>query len=117
MSSAGISNGKPQFQSGLVPLFIDGKEVTTSTKFTIRNPTTGKDLWESSSCSPEDAVEAVEAAQAAFPAWSKTKPAVRRDILLRAADVFQKRREELAHYMKEETGALDQFTDFIIDIT
>jgi hypothetical protein len=117
MASNSVSNGGPQFQTGLVPLFVNGKEVTTSTTFTVRNPSTGKDLWQSSSSSVDDAIKAVEAAQAAFPAWSKAKPAVRRDILLRAADVFEKRKEELGHYMKIETGAVDQFVDFIITIT
>lgn len=122
MASNGVSNGAPhkpaaEFQTGTVPLFINGKEVTTSTTFTVRNPSTGKDLWQSSSSSVEDAVQAVDNAQKAFPAWSKTKPAVRRDILLRTADVFEKRKEELGHYMKVETGAGDQFVDFVITVT
>ena len=50
-------------------------------------------------------------AQAAFQIWSKKKPAFRRDIFLRAADLFDKRRKELMRFQKDETGAEDRFMD------
>ncbi|KAH8820770.1 Aldehyde/histidinol dehydrogenase [Xylogone sp. PMI_703] len=98
--------------SSQVPLIIDGKQVTTDASFDVHNPSTGKVLWRSSTASPHDAVAAVESAQSAFPGWSKTKPAYRRDLFLRAANIFEQRGEELARFMKEETGAEDRFIDF-----
>lgn len=89
----------------VVPLLINGKEVTTETTFDVVSPATGKVIWKSSSVSKQDAIKAVEAAQAAFPAWSKTKPSVRRDILFKASDILKKRFDECSEYMNIETGS------------
>jgi acyl-CoA reductase-like NAD-dependent aldehyde dehydrogenase len=96
----------------VVPLIINGKQVTTDASFDVYNPSTGEVLWKSSTASVHDAVAAVEAAQAAFPGWSKTKPGYRRDLFLRAANIFEQRGKELGRFMKEETGAEDCFIDF-----
>ena len=89
----------------VVPLHINGKDVTTETTFDVKSPVTNKFLWKSSSVSKDDAIKAVEAAQAAFPAWSKTKPSQRRDILLKASEILQDRMEEAIEYMDIETGS------------
>ncbi|KAJ7842814.1 Aldehyde/histidinol dehydrogenase [Mycena olivaceomarginata] len=65
-----------------------------------------------SSASLDDADAAVAAASAAFPAWSKTKPAQRRNILLKAADLLEQRAEELKLHMQQETGAGEMFAGF-----
>src|SRR5205814_1792816 len=46
----------------------------------------------------------VEAAHAAFGEWSRSAPAMRREILLKAADILQSRAEDIAHTVTEETG-------------
>lgn len=91
----------------VVPLLIAGKEVTTDTTFDVVSPVTSQTIWKCSSVSEAQAIEAVEAAQAAFPAWSKTKPSVRRDILVTASDILKSRFEECAEYMDIETGSVD----------
>ncbi|MCJ1388709.1 hypothetical protein MMC18_001558 [Xylographa bjoerkii] len=93
----------------IIPLQINGKEVKTSTTFDVVDPSTGKVIWKSASASKEDAINAIEAAQAAFPAWSKTKPSKRRDIMLKAAEILQSRGEELGGYMMTETGSQAPF--------
>lgn len=98
--------------TGPVPLWINGKEVTTSTTFDVHSPTTGEKLWTSSSASTAEANLAVEAAQKAFKSWRTTKPAEIQTIFLRAAEIMDSRREELANYMQQETGALRPFVDF-----
>jgi acyl-CoA reductase-like NAD-dependent aldehyde dehydrogenase len=52
----------------------------------------------------EDVARAVKAAQAAFPAWSKTPPRQRGRLLLRIAEAIEARIEELARTIAEETG-------------
>jgi acyl-CoA reductase-like NAD-dependent aldehyde dehydrogenase len=99
-----------------VPLIINGKDVVTESSFDVTNPRTGQ-IWQSSAASPADAVKAVESAQVAFPAWSTTKPAVRRDILLRAAEIFTERETELRQYQVDETGADEKFVDWILPLT
>jgi acyl-CoA reductase-like NAD-dependent aldehyde dehydrogenase len=92
-----------------VPLLINGKEVTTKTTFSVTSPTTQKEVWLSSSASLDEVSAATSAAQAALPDWSKTKPAAKRAIFMKAADIIDARAEELAEYMKIETGAASQF--------
>jgi acyl-CoA reductase-like NAD-dependent aldehyde dehydrogenase len=94
-----------------VPLLINGKEVTTKTTFSVTAPASQEIVWQSSSASLEDAKAATEAAQAAFPAWSKMKPAAKRAIFMKAADIIDARASELADYMKIETGAASPFAD------
>lgn len=100
-----------------VPLWIGGKEVTTSTTFDVTSPATGQKLWSSSSVSPEQAVEAIEAAKTAFKTWRKAKPAQIRTILLKAADILDARKDEIAGYMMQETGALENFIQFNLQVT
>lgn len=103
--------------TGPVPLWIDGKEVTTSTTFDVESPTDSSKLWTSSSASVKEAQQAVEAAQKAFKTWRKTKPAKIQAILLKAADIMEARRDELKSYVMRETGALEGFTQFNIQTT
>ncbi|KAF5966555.1 benzoylformate decarboxylase [Fusarium bulbicola] len=62
------------------------------------------------------ALEMSGVAHAAFPAWSKTKPSHRRDIFLSAANIMEKRREELLHYLHQEMGAGVDFQNFILGL-
>lgn len=96
----------------VVPLLINGKEVTNETTFDVVSPVSGKVIWKGSSVSKQQAVEAVEAAQAAFPAWSKTKPSFRRDILLKASDILKTRGEEICEYMDTETGSAEAMSTY-----
>ena len=100
-----------------VPLIINGQDVLTDTTFPKIGPLENNEIWTASGASEKDAIAAVDAAQAAFPAWSKTKPHQRRDILLKAAEIFERRRAELGEYMRQEIGANQGYQDFIIGLT
>ncbi|QDS70320.1 hypothetical protein FKW77_008486 [Venturia effusa] len=100
-----------------VPLLINGKEVRTSTTFPVVSPSTSETVWSSSSASKDEALQAVSAAEAALPAWSKSKPNFRRDIILRAGVLFEKRTSECQEYMMKETGAAESFSQFNTDTT
>ena len=52
----------------------------------------------------DDARRAVEAAAAAFPAWSQTPPAERQRIFLKAADILEGRQMEVVEVLARETG-------------
>lgn len=88
-----------------VPLLINGHEETTPKTFPVTSPYTNTTIWAASAATPQDAIRAVEAADAAFPSWSQTKPTVRRDILFKAADILEARLETNAEYMRQEMGA------------
>jgi acyl-CoA reductase-like NAD-dependent aldehyde dehydrogenase len=51
-----------------------------------------------------DARRAIEAAAAAFPEWSKTPPAARQGIFLRAAEILESRQDEIVSLLARETG-------------
>lgn len=88
----------------VVPLLINGEEITKSSTFDVISPASGQPCWKAVSATREDAVKAVETAQAAFPSWSKTKPSMRTAVLLKAADILESRVEEYASYMVTEMG-------------
>lgn len=97
------TNGAPT--PSVIPLIINGEEEHTASTFDVISPYTNKTCWAAASATPQDALRAVEAAEAAFPSWSQTKPTVRRDILLKAADILESRLEKCAEYMRTEMGA------------
>jgi acyl-CoA reductase-like NAD-dependent aldehyde dehydrogenase len=99
------------FSSG-IPLWLDGREVITESTFEVISPNTGKPIYKSSSASVADAEKAIESAAASQEAWAATKPSVRRDVFLRAAEGFLKRRDELYKITQEETGAAESMFDF-----
>jgi acyl-CoA reductase-like NAD-dependent aldehyde dehydrogenase len=89
-----------------VPLIINGaEEYNPSASFAVTSPYTNQPCWTAAAASPADALRAVDSASAAFPTWSATKPAVRRDILLKAADILEKNLERNAGFMRAEMGA------------
>ncbi len=53
---------------------------------------------------PEDVDDAVKAAKAAFPAWRATPWPARGAIILRAAEILEERKEEIARIMTREMG-------------
>jgi benzaldehyde dehydrogenase (NAD) len=67
-------------------------------------PFTGEPVGMAAAAKREDARAAVEAAHAAFGDWSRSAPGMRREILLKAADILQSRAEDIARTVTEETG-------------
>ena len=68
----------------IVPLWINGKEEVPGPTFDVISPKDNKLCWRASDAIPEDGIRAIEAAKAAFPSWSQTKPAVKQNILFKA---------------------------------
>ncbi|EAS33572.3 vanillin dehydrogenase [Coccidioides immitis RS] len=99
-----------------VPLIVDNKDVVTSTAFDVNSPGTGKAIYQCSSATVDDATRAVDSAHTAFKSWSKTKPAVRQDIMLKAAEIYLRRKDELIGYCAEETGASGPFPEITFGI-
>ncbi|KAI9743771.1 MAG: hypothetical protein M1818_002504 [Claussenomyces sp. TS43310] len=104
-NQASVGDGSHGTSNVVVPLIINGKEETGTSTFDVVSPYTNTTCWKASSATPRDAIRAVEAAEAAFPAWSQKKPTERRDILLRAADILESRLEQNAELMRTEMGA------------
>jgi acyl-CoA reductase-like NAD-dependent aldehyde dehydrogenase len=102
--------------AGTVPLWIAGKEETSSSSFPVISPITDRKAWDVSSASTQDAHRAVDAAQAAFPAWSAAQPVDRQAVLFRAADIMEQpeRAAELAQLMRTEMGADEMTAQWLV---
>jgi acyl-CoA reductase-like NAD-dependent aldehyde dehydrogenase len=105
-------NGTPQ-----IPLIINGKPLFTKDFFNVESPISGDVVYKGSAATLSEANMAIEAANAAFPAWRDTPAVKKRDVFLRAAEVMEKRRDELANYMMAETGATRPWADFNLSTT
>ena len=102
------------FQEVVVPAWINGEEETSTQTFEVVSPNTDNVCWRASNLSKEDALRAVEAAKTAFPSWSKTKPAVKQQILFKAADLLEARTEEYGGFLETEIGADSGVARFFI---
>jgi acyl-CoA reductase-like NAD-dependent aldehyde dehydrogenase len=63
-----------------------------------------------------DARIAVQAAADAYPAWSQTTPAERAGMFLKAGEIVQRRRSEIAEVLARETGSTISFATFQQDL-
>ncbi|ARJ07463.1 NAD-dependent succinate-semialdehyde dehydrogenase [Cnuibacter physcomitrellae] len=87
-------------------LFIGGKWVDASDggTFDVNDPATGKTLLTIASATPEDGKAALDAAVAAQESWAATPARTRGEILRRAWELLQERKDEVALLMTLEMG-------------
>ena len=97
-----------------VSLLIGERTVaaTDNRTFERRDPFTGEIATTAAAASIADAKAAVDAAAAAFPAWSATGPNERRMLLLKAADLIDARGAEFSSLMTAECGAIGPWGHF-----
>ncbi|MBB5131001.1 succinate-semialdehyde dehydrogenase/glutarate-semialdehyde dehydrogenase [Thermocatellispora tengchongensis] len=70
----------------------------------VRDPATGEVVAQVAVASVRDCVDAVAAAEAAFPEWRRTPPRRRGEILRRAFELMIEERERIAELMVRENG-------------
>ena len=99
-------------------LLIGSRETPSArgNTFERRNPLTGDVATVAAAATVEDAVQAADAAAAAFPAWSATGPNSRRALLDKAADLLQARVADFTSAMMEETGATAAWAGFNVHL-
>jgi succinate-semialdehyde dehydrogenase/glutarate-semialdehyde dehydrogenase len=86
-------------------LYIGGEWTSGSAgTFAVYDPATGDRIKQIADASPEDGIRALDAAVAAADDWAATAPRVRGEILRRAFDLLQERRDEFALLMTLEMG-------------
>jgi len=87
-------------------LFIGGEWVDAEEGKTLDvfDPSTGEVIRRIADASPADGIRALDAAVAAQEAWAATAPRERSEILRRAFDLVQARKEDLALLMTLEMG-------------
>jgi acyl-CoA reductase-like NAD-dependent aldehyde dehydrogenase len=73
--------------------------------FEVRDPWSGDVVATAPASGRDDARRAIEAAATAFPTWSAAPPSERQRVFLRAADILERRHEEVARWLTRESGA------------
>ncbi|NUU08330.1 NAD-dependent succinate-semialdehyde dehydrogenase [Leifsonia sp. C5G2] len=72
--------------------------------FAVHDPATGRELVRIADATVDDGRQALDAAVAAADGWAATAPRVRAEILRRAFDLLQERRDDFALLMTLEMG-------------
>ncbi|HEY5224506.1 MAG TPA: NAD-dependent succinate-semialdehyde dehydrogenase [Microbacteriaceae bacterium] len=87
-------------------LFIGGEWVAGSapTPIQVHDPATGAVIKTIANANPADGIRALDAAVAASESWAATPPRARGELLRRAFDLLQERREDFALLMTLEMG-------------
>ena len=95
-------------------LLIAGQDVaaTNNRTYERHDPVTGEIATTAAAASVEDALKAVQAAAAAYPAWSATGPSERRALLMKAADALEASTDRIIQSMLTETGATGSWSGF-----
>lgn len=95
-------------------MIIDGQDSPAASGATYdrRDPVTGDVATTAPAAGPEDMRRAVDAAAAAFPAWSATGPGERRKLLSKAADALEEMTPEIIRTAMAETGATGPWIGF-----
>jgi acyl-CoA reductase-like NAD-dependent aldehyde dehydrogenase len=97
-----------------IRMLIDGEAVAArdGRTFERHDPFTGKVATVAPSAGIADANAAVDAAAAAFPAWSEIGPNERRTYLLKAAEVMASKADEFTRLVIEEIGSTAPWAGF-----
>jgi benzaldehyde dehydrogenase (NAD) len=84
--------------------------------FSRANPIDGTEASRAPAATPDDARAAVDAASAAFPAWSALGPGERRKHLMRAAQALEAKAAAFTAAMADETGASAAWAGFNVHL-
>jgi acyl-CoA reductase-like NAD-dependent aldehyde dehydrogenase len=97
-----------------VDLLIGAQSVAAADgrTFDRHNPVAGGVATRAAAAGPADARAAVDAAAAAFPAWSELGPNARRAMLAKAADALAGMADQFVSAMCEEIGATEGWARF-----
>ncbi|CEI64406.1 Vanillin dehydrogenase [Fusarium venenatum] len=98
-----------------VPFLINGSNHISENTADVVSPSSGEVTHRYSSANVKDANAAVDAATEAFKSWRKTRPSERRDLLLKAAAIMEKRQDELREYAMTECGSDAAWASFDIN--
>ena len=95
-------------------LYINGEWVESSSGeyYDDMNPYTGEVYAQVANATEEDVRKAIDAAQEAFPKWKAVPPAEKRRLLIRCAEILERRLDEISKILAEETGAAGPFAKF-----
>ncbi|QOL48169.1 aldehyde dehydrogenase [Massilia litorea] len=99
-------------------LLLNGqaRPASNGASFERRNPATGEVASRAAAATLDDVDAAVQAAQAAFPAWSAMAPGARRTLLLKAADKMEALRGQFVEAAVAECGGAPMWYQFNVTL-
>ncbi|WP_447782035.1 aldehyde dehydrogenase family protein [Pseudomonas plecoglossicida] len=100
-----MNKTQPYTSLNLQPIAGIWREGSTGRSMTVIDPFTRKPLLEIPLASKEDLNEAYTSAAKAQVAWAQTGPTARAAVLLRAAQIFDERHEEIVDWIVTESGS------------
>ncbi|SCX69849.1 Aldehyde dehydrogenase family protein, partial [Lysinibacillus fusiformis] len=87
------------------PLIIGGERITTEDKIVSYNPAKKTEvIGRVSKASKDLAEKAMQAADETFKTWKKVDPAIRADVLFKAAAIIRRRKHEFSALLTKEAG-------------
>ncbi|KAI1751866.1 Aldehyde/histidinol dehydrogenase [Xylaria castorea] len=99
-----------------VPFVINGEDRIAKDTYEVKSPATGEVIHLCGVATESEANAAVEAAAAAAATWRDSTTSSRRDILLKAAEIMDRRRPELAQYLVDEIGQSSGWAGFNLNV-
>ena len=103
-------------ESGLqvTPLWIDGIGATSSPErtFPVYSAKQQKNVYMAHSADTKIAIQAADTAWRSFETWRQTSATTRRDIILKAADIFESKRTGIITVQVEETSCEASWAGF-----
>lgn len=90
----------------IVANFVNGTTVSAEETSPLVDPTTGEEFGRAAISRTAEVDAAVRAAEAAFPAWSRTTPGERQLALLKLADLLETNASAIADAEIRETGKI-----------
>ncbi|MDE3133933.1 MAG: aldehyde dehydrogenase family protein, partial [Acidobacteriota bacterium] len=88
------------------PLLIDGKERTTGEQLAVHDPHDGSPVGHAAAASTQDALDAVAAAERAWPGWAALPVTERIDICLKALATLPHDLDDRAEVLSRENGKI-----------
>jgi acyl-CoA reductase-like NAD-dependent aldehyde dehydrogenase len=101
----------------VVPLWINGAAHpidSPSSLFPVTSSVKNTAIHHAVSATPTIATIAVDSAAKAFTSWRRTAPSFRRSLLLKVADILERRAQEIMSAQIAETSCPPQFAGFNI---
>ncbi len=93
-----------------------GKPSRSGATFPRISPICYSTVSVAAAATPDDAMEAANAAASAFPQWSRSSPNARRTILERAGLLLLERKPDFVEAMMTEIGATALWSEFNVDL-
>lgn len=95
-----------RYQELKTQLFIDGRWVSGNGTLDVIDPTDESVIAQVATAGEQECDAALTAAHQAFPAWSKTAPRVRAEILRKAFEIMIAEADQLATLISQENGKI-----------